>query len=206
VTTATKSELKPVMTLTEFESTFEFLACSEKQRRWLQTLLANGFDYTKATELAFDCSNPRNARLFGYAVRRQTHIVAALNLYLGRPEPDAVKVRHQKSVRKLLRGIRFQLRHAEPGSTSAQRLMSQWQTVLLGGRAEVEADEPEPTPAPPPPADTPKATDVPQPPAASTSRVPPGCRPARSKTTGELKGYLTPAGEFVSFAAVEVVR
>jgi hypothetical protein len=97
--TATQSGINGVMTLAEFESTPAFLACSEKQRRWLQTLVTNGGDSTAATLAAFGCSSPRNARLFGYAVRKQTHIVAALNVYLGKSDRD-IEIESEKAFMK----------------------------------------------------------------------------------------------------------
>jgi hypothetical protein len=190
-----KPGTKGVITLAQFMTTPEFLACADKQRRWLQTLVESGFNYELANATAFAHLTPRRALLYGYAVRRQPHVVAALQVYLETTEADELKARRQESVHQLLRQVRFQLRHAELGSVAAQRLLSQEERLLLGGRLKVEDD------------DEPAAEKQTLPtPTVSTNRVPPSCRPVRDRETFELKGYLQPDGTFVPLAPVEVVR
>src|SRR5258708_5720615 len=155
-----KTISKPVMTRTEFEATPEFLSCTPKQHVWLRTLIENGFDYTAATEAAYGCSNPRNARLFGYAVRRQVRIVAALQVYLGTTPREAL-------LEEVLRG----LKHTELGSVAHSRLLAQKERLILGGRlksvvVEDDSDDDEPEKS------IPQRIDCGSVAAPATSRVP----------------------------------
>src|SRR5580704_9563055 len=102
-------------------TTPEFLACADMQRRWLQTLVESGFNYEIANANAFANLTPRRALLYGYAVRRQPHVVAALQVYLGTTEADVLKEKRQASVQQLLRQVQYQIRHVEAGSIAAQR-------------------------------------------------------------------------------------
>jgi hypothetical protein len=108
-----KPGTKGVITLTNFMATPEFLACAVKQRRWLEALIESNFDYAAATSTAFDCSTHRNTVLYSYSVRRQPHIIAALNVYLGKSEREID-----------LEEVERHLRKAEPGSVAAQRLIA----------------------------------------------------------------------------------
>jgi hypothetical protein len=170
------------MPVDEWHASNEYLQCSAKQRFWLDTLISNGFDYTAATVAAFGCKSVKNAQIFSYAVRRARVVKAALNLYLRKTELDCDL---EESFR--------QFHRAEPGSIAAQRFWAQILRLKYGVRAELE---PESDPEPAYKKSEPKPTD---------SRIPPGAKPLRDKG-GNLKGYVTPDGQFVQLAQVEVSR
>lgn len=164
-----KPGTKGVITLAQFMATPEFLACADKQRRWLQTLVESGFNYALANATAFDNLTPRRALLYGYAVRRQPHVVAALQVYLGTTDADVLKEQRQDSVQHLLRRVRFQIKHVEAGSVAAQRFLAQEERLLLGGRIRIEdADDDEP------------AAKISKPQASAPVSIPPG-DPASAK-------------------------
>lgn len=131
------------LTLSAFQASSEYRACRPKSQAWLTALVTNGFDYAAATAAAYPtCKTHEKARVVSYAVRNWPKIVAALNLYLGRTPLDVAKVQRQKTIKQLVREVRLQLKHAEPGSIAGQRLTSQLTSLLLGTKSEVEDDEP----------------------------------------------------------------
>jgi hypothetical protein len=130
MTTGIKSELQGTMARAEFETTREFSRCSAKQKRWLQVMIENGGDPIQATVAAFDCASVTNAHIYSFAVRRSPKVQAALNLYLGKTERDL-----------LLEKVRYNLKHAEPGSIAAQRLLAQEERLIHGIKPPAE-DEP----------------------------------------------------------------
>jgi len=68
--TMTRSITKGVITLAELQQSPEYVACSDKMKFWLVTLIENGFDYTAATAVAFTCKYPRCSRMRSETGRR----------------------------------------------------------------------------------------------------------------------------------------
>lgn len=148
---------KGVISMTQFLTAPEFLACSAMQRQWVRTLVESGFNYEFANAAAFPHLTARRALLYGYAVRRQPHIVAALYAYLGTTDADVLKAQRQDSVQQLLRKVRFQIKYVEAGSVAAQRFLAQEERLLLGGRTRMEDGDEDEIPKPQTPAPTPEA-------------------------------------------------
>lgn len=153
---------------------------------YLQGFLDTGrFDATAATRAAYVCSTPESYRTLGCQVRSSKKVQAVIALFL-----KAV----QRDILFDLAEIQRAIDAAEPGSTSQHRLISLKARMKRGIQSEPEDDEPETA--------TPKTQVVETP----ANRIPPGCRPVRSKTTGERTGYVTPEGKYVALADVEVLR
>jgi hypothetical protein len=133
------------ITTAELHASKEYLALTEKQRVWLDVFISTQ-DAQQATKTAYK-SVGRYAQMFTYEIEANLRIRAALNLYWGRSKQEVLEEQRLRSVKQLVRATKFQLRHTEPGSTAAQRLTSQLQSLLLGGK--VEAEDPEPAEVPP---------------------------------------------------------
>jgi hypothetical protein len=176
---ALKAGSRGLMPLDQFKHSPEFRVCTEKQQRWLLSVIESNGDYTAATLAAYGCKTARQAQIFSYAVREVARVKDALNLYLGKTPLDA-----------LLDEVIANLRRAEPGSVSAQRLLAQKERLILGLAPVKDEDG----------SDADPETSRPAP----DRRIPPGCRPVRRRTTNELLGYLTPEGERVPIGMIEV--
>jgi hypothetical protein len=121
-----------VITATEFQQSVEYQKCTEKQRLFLDTLLANGFDYIHATQTAFDMKNARNASIYSYAVRRSPEVRAALNLFLYGGDERAIFVE----------GLRETIRRSKEGSTAKLRAQALYASMVFKVKDEA-ADEPD---------------------------------------------------------------
>jgi len=183
--TTLKSETKGVMTLDELKRSPEYAECSDKMKRWLVTLIENGFDYTAATATAFTCKYPEK---FSHSVRKWPAIRVALNRYLGRSEQDVFLADLQETIRRAPKGSD---RHVRALALYARMRFG---VDTPGGEAEPQA---------------PAATNKSEAPAKSKvvtdSRVPVGATALADKQ-GVIRGYRTPDGQYVQLADVEVGR
>jgi hypothetical protein len=121
-----------VISTAEFQQSAEYRLCSEKQRFWLDTLIANGFDYIHATSTAFDMASLRNAAIYSYAVRRSPTVRAALNLFLHGGDERAI----------FIEGLKETIRRSKEGSTAKLRAQSLYASLVFKVKDE-EADEPD---------------------------------------------------------------
>jgi hypothetical protein len=119
--------------LSALQTMKEWRRCSSKQQVFLSALIESDFNFTRATSLAYyGGGNPKNAQIMSFAVRRAKVIRAALGRY------DKLRVRVDRE--SDLAEIQDQIDHAEKGSTSAQRLISE----KLRIKKEIELAENEP--------------------------------------------------------------
>ena len=121
-----------VITPTEFQQSAVYGKCSVKQRLFLDTLIANGFDYIHATQTAFDMKNARNAAIYSYAVRRSPEVRAALNLFLHGGDERAVFIEELKE----------SVRRSKPGSTAKLRAQALYASMVFKVKDEA-ANEPD---------------------------------------------------------------
>jgi hypothetical protein len=177
---ATISQTRGFITLSDLQTSREYLACSSKMRHWLTILIENGFDYPAATAAAFDCKNPR---VFSYAVRNWPKVRAALNLYLGRSEQEAFLDDLQKTIRRAPAGSDRQVR--------AQALYAR----LKWNVSSPASEEPE----------TPANSKLKTPEAAPDSRIPAGATPLVDRS-GVVRGYRSSDGQYVQLANFEAAR
>jgi len=119
--------LKPVMSLAEFQTSLEFLACTEKAQRWLVALVESNLDYRAAT-LSVYSKTPRQAQILSYAVRKWPSVRRALNLYLGRTDKDA-----------FLEDLQTTIRRAPEGSVARVKAMALYARMKFGVGEEPEA-------------------------------------------------------------------
>jgi hypothetical protein len=174
---------KGLMPLDTWKESPEFNACTAKMKLWLLTLIESGGDYTAATIKAYECKSPRQAQVFSYSVRNWARIKDSLNLYLGKTPLDV-----------LLEDVIANLRRAEPGSVSAQRLLAQRERLVrlaLGLTPSKEADEDA------------AESEISRP--SPDVRVPAGATPL-ADDAGVIRGYRLPSGDYVRLidGAVEV--
>jgi hypothetical protein len=175
--------------LAALEARVEWQALTLKQQTFLRAYIQSGvdtgtYDAVAAVRAAYNATG--NAKVLSYELLANPKIDRILVLHFGWNEQDRLKTRHQKSVKQLLRQVRFQLRHAEPGSVSAQRLTAQLQSLLLNQEPPVERE---------PEAET----------AVSNTRIPVGAT-ALVDERGVTRGYRTADGQYVQLAAVEATR
>jgi len=65
----------------EIQTKKPWLALSPAQKIWCLAFLTNGHDPISATELAYHCSSPKNAKCLSYEVRHHKHVTAFLELF-----------------------------------------------------------------------------------------------------------------------------
>jgi hypothetical protein len=121
--------------LAELEARAEWQILTSKQQAFLRAYIQSGvttgtYDALGAVRFAYPTVD-KNARIFSYEILANPKIDLLLGLHFGRTAQDRAKVRRQKSIKQLLREIRFHLKHAEPGSIAAQRLIAQHRATLL---------------------------------------------------------------------------
>jgi hypothetical protein len=190
--------------LAELEARAEWQILTPKQQAFLRAYVQSGvttgtYDALAAVRTAYPTVD-KNAKIFSSEILANPKIDRILCLHFGWTEHDKqakANAQHRKSIKQLLRAIRFQLKHAEPGSIAAQRLTSQWRSALLG----LTPDDAEPAPE----NSKPQVIDAGTCAAPSTSRVPVGATPLVD-AAGIVRGYKTADGEYVQSAVVEVVR
>jgi hypothetical protein len=100
----------------------QWRSLTPQQRAWVNAFVSNGGDPIGATRTAYHCKSERNARCLSYEVRKHPAVVAALGFWQGKTDRDL-----------LIEQVRFQIRHAEPGSVAASRFIAQLERLILGG-------------------------------------------------------------------------
>jgi len=175
--------------LAALEARVEWQVLTPKQQTFLRTYIQSGvdlgtYDAVAAVRAAYNVTG--NAKVLSYELLANPKIECLLALHFGWNAQDRLQARQRKSIRQLLSQVRFQLRHAEPGSVSAQRLTAQLQSLLLNQEPPVERE---------PEAET----------AVSDTRIPVGAA-ALVDERGVTRGYRTADGQYVQLAAVEATR
>jgi len=94
---------------------------SPARQVWVTVYVSNGGDALAATKAAYPEAKEKSVRCMSYELRKTPEIVDALEFYRGGVTREV-----------LLAECRAQLRRAEPGSVSAQRLLSQLERLVLG--------------------------------------------------------------------------
>lgn len=161
----------------EFHASREYLELTAQQRVWVDAFL-NTPDALQATKTAYKSAD-ETARTFTYRLRANPRVRAAVNLALGRSEQEA-----------FLDEVKRDIDRAPVGSDRRVRAEAMYARMKWGDSE--PANKPE--------------NQNPRPVGTTAGRVPPGCRAVTHKETGVLLGYITPEGERVSLAAVEVTR
>lgn len=129
------------------ETRSEWQILTPKQRGFVQVYIQGGYDAPAAVRAAYGTAVEKNAVIFSYELLANPKINSLLTLHFGWTEQEkleARRIRRRKSVRSLIRLVRFQLKNAEPGSSAAQRLTSQLQSLLLDEALPKEIANPEP--------------------------------------------------------------
>jgi hypothetical protein len=89
-TTPVAEPIKGVMSREEWQRTPEFLLCSRKQQGWLLIFTESGGDAKTAAQFAYQTSSEKSASDMAYQTIRNPHVKAALRLYQGVSEPEAL--------------------------------------------------------------------------------------------------------------------
>ena len=110
---------KTKLTTADFHTSKEYLACTPKQRVWVDTFLATQ-DATVATQTAYTVTG-ESARTLTYAVRDSHNVRAAVNAALGRSEQEA-----------FLEEIQRDIRRAPAGSDRRVRAMAMYARMKWG--------------------------------------------------------------------------
>ena len=163
-------------------SSAEFRHLTRQQKLWLVGYLTNGSDSLAATRRAYPGATPKSQAVMASQILHAPGIVDALEVW---------KWRSANARTQLLSQAEYQLAHCDPGSVSAQRLLSQIERLTIGiphGRRALEDEdldaEVHETPAP--------AENV-----AATPQIPEGATAWYDKTTGVMIGYRSADGRDV---------
>jgi hypothetical protein len=191
MTETIKEQRGQPLSLDVLAQTEAYRSLTPKMQKWVSVYcagyIATGtFDPHAAARAAYEGVAPATVRSIVRWHKRNPKIQKVVNVFLNSGQvPDFAYD---------LAEIQKHIDASEPGTVAAQRLIvlkARLKRELFVDNEDEDSEQ-----------EAPKAPTVSKP--AADTRVPVGCRAIRKKGTGQVVAYLTPTGERVDLAEVEI--
>ena len=78
-----------ILSLDEMQQTYEFSLLTQRQKLWISTYIASGFNRVLATRTCYKCKNDTIAKIMSYTVMRHPKMIVAIARASGKSEKEA---------------------------------------------------------------------------------------------------------------------